>query len=61
MAEPQPAAGWYPDGAGSMRWWDGTAWTGAVEEPWSTATPAALEASGYPLRRALLIEWLQAS
>lgn len=29
---PSPAAastpaGWYPDGQGRMRWWDGTAWT----------------------------------
>ncbi|MEW2012437.1 MULTISPECIES: DUF2510 domain-containing protein [Microbacterium] len=21
------AAGWYDDGSGTMRWWDGTAWT----------------------------------
>lgn len=23
----RPAAGWYPDGSGFLRWWDGTAWT----------------------------------
>lgn len=22
-----PEAGWYPDGRGSLRWWDGTQWT----------------------------------
>ena len=24
----QPPPGWYPDGAGVRRYWDGTAWTG---------------------------------
>lgn len=60
MAESAPA-GWYPDGAGAMRWWDGTAWTSNVELPWSTASPRVLEASGFLLRQALLVEWQQAS
>ena len=25
--EPNVPAGWYPDGQGSQRWWDGTQWT----------------------------------
>ena len=35
-----PAAGWYPDPAGTprTRWWDGTRWTENYSEP---ATPAA--------------------
>jgi hypothetical protein len=34
-ATAQAAAAWYPDpwGAASLRWWDGTAWTGHVSEP----------------------------
>lgn len=31
---PSIPAGWYPDGQGRMRWWDGTAWT----EQYSPAT-----------------------
>ena len=23
----QPDAGWYDDGTGKQRWWDGTRWT----------------------------------
>ena len=26
-----PEAGWYPDGQGATRWWDGTAWTEHVQ------------------------------
>lgn len=26
-------AGWYDDGSGTKRWWDGTAWTDAVQPP----------------------------
>src|SRR6478736_2993145 len=26
----QPAPGWYDDGSGKQRWWDGTHWTGEV-------------------------------
>lgn len=26
-----PQAGWYDDGSGAMRWWDGSAWTEQVQ------------------------------
>ncbi|WP_434181299.1 DUF2510 domain-containing protein [Clavibacter michiganensis] len=26
-------AGWYDDGSGTMRWWDGTRWTETVQPP----------------------------
>lgn len=31
MADTQ--AGWYDDGSGTMRWWDGQAWTENVQPP----------------------------
>jgi len=36
-----PPAGWYPDGDGNQRWWDGVAWTDAPSElaPEPAATP----------------------
>ena len=27
------AAGWYDDGSGTMRWWDGKAWTDQTQPP----------------------------
>jgi len=44
----QTPAGWYPDGAGASRWWDGTAWTGQVQPP------AATDANEHPSRRRAL-------
>lgn len=28
-----PPAGWYPDDAGALRWWDGVRWTEHVQPP----------------------------
>jgi len=35
-----PAAGWYPDGSGATRWWDGTQW-GQLAPVAPAAAPAA--------------------
>ncbi|MFT4189730.1 MAG: DUF2510 domain-containing protein [Aeromicrobium sp.] len=35
MSDQQPSstpAGWYPDGRGGQRWWDGTAWTEQTQQ-----------------------------
>jgi len=47
MTEQTPQAlpaGWYPDGAGATRWWDGTAWTEHVAPmaPAVVAEPAPI-------------------
>jgi hypothetical protein len=40
MGAPEP--GWYDDGSGAMRWWDGTQWTAAqAPDPHVPATDAA--------------------
>ncbi len=31
--------GWYPDGAGALRWWDGTRWTGHHQAPMQPPSP----------------------
>jgi hypothetical protein len=50
VEEQVPGAGWYDDGTGQTRWWDGAAWTQHVapaatapEAPSTPATPAAPE------------------
>jgi hypothetical protein len=43
---PLPAAGWYPDGRGAVRYWDGKAWTQHVQPPPSQTPPPAGAASG---------------
>lgn len=42
----QPAPGWYPDGSGALRWWDGTQWTAHVQA--TAGAPATA-----PVRRRL--------
>jgi hypothetical protein len=40
---PEPPAGWYLDGTGDTRWWDGDQWTEQVllsAEPAAVAAPA---------------------
>jgi hypothetical protein len=36
------AAGWYDDGSGTQRWWDGQNWTDHRQEPAPVSTPTAL-------------------
>ncbi|MEV4689373.1 DUF2510 domain-containing protein [Microbacterium sp. LWH3-1.2] len=36
--------GWYDDGHGAMRWWDGTQWTDHVAQPDPETSPAPSEA-----------------
>jgi hypothetical protein len=40
--------GWYDDGHGSRRWWDGTAWTAHVQPTPDPAAALALQAGGSP-------------
>ena len=36
------AAGWYDDGTGAQRWWDGQNWTDQFQEPEPVNSPSAL-------------------
>lgn len=40
MANAEP--GWYDDGSGTQRWWDGQAWTDARQDPAPVTSPAGL-------------------
>lgn len=33
MVNSSVPAGWYPDGSGKSRWWDGNAWTDHIHDP----------------------------
>lgn len=46
-----PAPGWYPDGSGGQRWWDGTTWT-----QHTAPASAAAAAAAQPLQRTALPE-----
>lgn len=39
-------AGWYDDGSGRERWWDGTSWTEQFRDGAAPAAPAATAAAG---------------
>lgn len=41
-----PAAGWYADGAGTHRWWDGTSWTSHVMPQSAAATSLPRQDAG---------------
>lgn len=49
MTQQGPEPGWYPDGAGGERWWDGRAWTDQQRPsgPQSTPAPQQYGAGGY--------------
>lgn len=36
------AAGWYDDGTGAQRWWDGQKWTDQYQEPKPVSSPGEL-------------------
>lgn len=40
MSGQTPASGWYPDGSGALRWWDGSSWTAHVQPPRDTPVAA---------------------
>ncbi|HYG94832.1 MAG TPA: DUF2510 domain-containing protein [Nocardioides sp.] len=51
--QPSTPAGWYPDGQGGQRWWDGTQWTEHTQPPaGQAAAPAAPEAGAPPAQPA---------
>lgn len=45
--QPSTPPGWYPDGQGGQRWWDGSQWTEHTQPP-TGDTPAAPEAPAAP-------------
>ena len=52
MSDAQP--GWYDDGHGQLRWWDGAAWTEHV----SALAPAVTSAPAHPTRRKGAPAWV---
>lgn len=45
MSNAHPA-GWYPDGHGAQRWWDGTQWTQSTQSPYQVGGQAPYQAGG---------------
>lgn len=45
--QPSVRAGWYPDGQGNQRWWDGSQWTEHTQ-PLAETSPAAPASPGAP-------------
>jgi hypothetical protein len=41
-----PAAGWFDDGHGLLRWWDGASWTEQTRAPSGAASPPVRRATG---------------
>ena len=48
MTQQDVPAGWYPDGSGRRRWWDGLQWTEHFEAPAAPPAPPAPVASSTP-------------
>ena len=52
--QPSTPPGWYPDGQGGQRWWDGNQWTehtqqgGSADAPGAPAAPASPAAPSAP-------------
>ncbi len=46
--QPTTPPGWYPDGQGGQRWWDGTQWTEHTQPPAAPAAPSAPAAPAAP-------------
>jgi Protein of unknown function (DUF2510) len=49
---PAAPAGWYPDGSGQLRWWDGVQWTpylAPVSQAPAAAAPVSGQVSGFVL------------
>lgn len=42
------APGWYPHGPNAQRWWDGTQWTDAVQQPYTSSLTPGHAPEGTP-------------
>lgn len=53
----QPPAGFYPDGAGAMRWWDGNSWTEHTQGPPESRSTASFTGAE-PKRKKRVFLWV---